>query len=78
MSGAKPPGQHAVEMCWAILDAPPAGPEELFHSCVDTRSPFRLEFSGHERGNTVYFALRWENSRGEKGPWGEVWNAIIP
>jgi hypothetical protein len=31
-----------------------------------------------QRGKTVYFALRWENTRGEKGPWSEIMSAIIP
>jgi hypothetical protein len=43
-----------------------------------TRTPFTLEFSGHERGKTVYFALRWENTRGEKGHWSPIQNAIVP
>jgi hypothetical protein len=75
---AKPPGQHCVEAGWVIADAPPASWEELLHSAVTTRSPLTLSFEYHERGKTVYFALRWENTRGEKGPWSEIRGAIIP
>jgi hypothetical protein len=30
------------------------------------------------RGKTVWFRLRWENNRGQKGPWSELYSAIIP
>jgi hypothetical protein len=74
----KPAGQHGAEIRWAILDTPPARWDELIHSDIDTNSPFTLIFEHDQRGKTVYFALRWENTRGEKGPWSEIQNAIIP
>jgi hypothetical protein len=61
-----------------ISDVPVVDVNELIHSAFDTRTPFSLEFQGHERGKTVYLALRWENTRGEKGPWSSVQSAIIP
>jgi hypothetical protein len=75
---AKPPGQHGVEISWMISDVPVVDADDLVHSAFDTRTPFTLEFQGHERGKTVYLALRWENTRGEKGPWSVVQSAIIP
>lgn len=75
---AKPAGAHGVEIAWAILDVPPTDWKELSHSSFDTRTPYRLTFDGSERGKTVYFALRWENTRGEKGPWSAIESAIIP
>jgi hypothetical protein len=75
---AKPKGVHGAEIAWAILDAPPVDWSSLVHSAFDTRTPVQLVFSGAERGKTLYFALRWENTKGEKGPWSEIYNAIIP
>jgi hypothetical protein len=75
---AKPPGQHGAEIRWMISDVPMVDANELLHSVFDTRTPFTLEFGGHERGKTVYFALRWENTRGQKGHWSPIQNAIIP
>jgi hypothetical protein len=75
---AKPAGQHGAEIRWMISDVPVADANELIHSSFDTRTPFNLEFGGHERGKTVYFALRWENTRGQKGPWSPIQSAIIP
>jgi hypothetical protein len=59
------------------LDEKPKDWEELIHSTFSTRSPFRLSFKGTDRGKVLYFALRWDNTRGEKGPWSEILNVII-
>jgi hypothetical protein len=77
-SGAKPAGVHGVEIRWCILGVPPASIDELIHSAFDTRSPFALDFEESDRGKSVYFCLRWENSKGEKGPWSEIVMSIIP
>jgi hypothetical protein len=75
---AKPAGVHGFETAWAILETAPTDWTQLNHSVFCTRTPLRLTFSGNERGKTLYFALRWENTRGVKGPWTEIMNAIIP
>jgi hypothetical protein len=75
---AKPAGQHGAEICWAISDTPIVNVEDLAHSSFDTRTPFTLEFKGDQRGKTVYFCLRWENTRGEKGHWSPIQSAVIP
>jgi hypothetical protein len=75
---AKPKGVHGVEIGWDVRDTPPVDVEELTRSSFDTRSPFRMTFERHLSGKTLYFALRWENTVGEKGPWGEIQNVVIP
>ncbi|MDR2622468.1 MAG: hypothetical protein LBC48_07815 [Dysgonamonadaceae bacterium] len=75
---AKPAGVHGAELVWAIRDTPPDDWAELTHSSFDTRTPFYLSFDGEKRGKKLYFALRWENTRGEKGPWSTIFNTIIP
>ena len=77
-NNAKPKGVHGAEIRWAIRDTAPAGVKELGNSAFDTRTPFTLEFDDTERGKTVYFCLRWENTRSEKGPWSEIVSAIVP
>jgi hypothetical protein len=74
----KPKGQHGAEIAWVISDVPPTKWADLIHSNIDTNSPFTLEFENDQRGKTVYFALRWENTRGEKGPWSVIQSAVIP
>jgi hypothetical protein len=75
---AKPKGCHGVEIAWAILDEPPLDWAQLTHSSFDTRTPAQLVFTGEQRGKTLYFAMRWENTRGEKGPWSDITGTIIP
>jgi hypothetical protein len=75
---AKPKGVHGAEICWAIRDTPPEHWKELTNSSFDTHTPLRLEFDIEERGRTLYFAIRWENTRGEKGLWSEIQTAVIP
>jgi hypothetical protein len=43
-----------------------------------TRTPHVLEFTEPQRGQTVYLALRWQNEKGEKGPWSEIQSTVIP
>jgi hypothetical protein len=75
---AKPEDVHGLEVRWLISDTPPIDWSELIHSEFATRSPLKLAFEGHDRGKRIYIAGRWENSRGEKGPWTEIQSAIIP
>jgi hypothetical protein len=75
---AKPPGVHGLEIAYALLPQPPADWSALTHSDFDTQTPFRITFTGDDRGKTVYFATRWENTRGEKGPWTDIQSAIVP
>jgi hypothetical protein len=75
---AKPAGQQAVEIAWVISSEKPEQLSELIHSEISTRSPCRLSFNYSQRGKTIYFALRWINTRGKKGPWGSLRQTIIP
>jgi hypothetical protein len=75
---AKPAGVHGVEIIWEILDAPTNDWSKLTHSAFDTHTPYIFTFSGLERGKTLYFSLRWENTRGDKGPLTEISSTIIP
>jgi hypothetical protein len=75
---AKPAGVHGMEIRWAILGAAPTDWDELTNSVFSIRTPCRLTFLYNQRGKTLYFALRWEDNRGKKGPWSEIHETIIP
>jgi hypothetical protein len=77
-SRAKPDGIQGAEIVYAILDAPPVTTEDLIHSDFSTRSPRTFVFDENQRGKTVWYRLRWENRRGRKGPWSELYSAVIP
>ena len=74
----KPHGVHGAEIRWVILDHAPVSVEELTNSDFDTASPFTLKFDENQRGQRVYFCLRWETNTNIKGPYGEIYSAIIP
>jgi hypothetical protein len=77
-SRAKPKGQHGVELVYLISNERPNNISQLIHTVFDTSSPITIEFSEEERGKNFWFAVRWENTRGEKGPWSAINSAIIP
>jgi hypothetical protein len=77
-SFAKPANVHGMEMKWAILDHTPEGWDELVNSVFDTATPLIMTFEGEQRGKMLYFACRWENNIGQKGPWSEIYSIIIP
>jgi hypothetical protein len=74
----KPKNCHGMELRWAILDQAPTDWNALTNSVFDTASPLELSFSGEQRGKTLFFACRWENNIGQKGPWSEILSVIIP
>ncbi|MDR3267926.1 MAG: hypothetical protein LBT83_02520 [Tannerella sp.] len=78
MSRAKPFGVHGAEILWEVADEPTESWDDLSHSTFSTASPLRMTFQSNQRGKSLCFAARWENTRGVKGPLNEVTLAIIP
>lgn len=74
----KPAGVHGAEIVWAIMDTTPTEWQQLTNSSFSTSTPFRLTFDGNQRGKRLYYAFRWENTRGIKGPWGSIQDTVIP
>ena len=74
----KPHGVHGAEIRWALLDHEPASENELTNSDFNTASPLTLIFDESQRGKRVYFCLRWESTTNLKGPFGEIYSAVIP
>jgi len=35
-------------------------------------------FPAEDSGKTAYFSIRYKNSKGQAGPWGPVFSAVIP
>jgi hypothetical protein len=75
----KPDGQHGAEINWAYKDATPVdNPEHFPNSMFDTATPFTLTFQSEDSGREIYISLRWENTRGLKGPWSVVETIHVP
>jgi hypothetical protein len=75
-SVAKPDGVRGCQI-WFKIGEPAIDPSELSYMTTDTASPFTYQYNGVNAGKTVYYWLRWENTRGETGPWSDVVMATI-
>jgi hypothetical protein len=75
---SKPRGQHGVEIRWTFSEKPVEDTNDLLNSVFYTASPAILTFQGHEQGRVIYLAMRWENMRGEKGPWSHIERTTVP
>ncbi|MDR2020564.1 MAG: hypothetical protein LBQ14_07345 [Treponema sp.] len=69
-------GPASEKFPFRITGTPKSG-RDLPYSLFTRRKKERFDFDG-ESGNTVYFCLRYENSKGEAGPFGPVLSAVIP
>jgi hypothetical protein len=78
--GVMPQGGASTEAATGVkrelMKVPTTG-DELPHSRFVRRKKERLYFTG-DSGKTVYFCIRYENSKGDAGPWGPIFSAIIP
>jgi hypothetical protein len=75
-SRAKPAGVRGCQI-WCKIGSPVVDPSELSYVATDTASPYVHHFNGADAGKVVYYWLRWENTRGEVGPWSDVVMATI-
>lgn len=73
---AKPEGVRGCQI-WLKIGSPAASPKELSFIATDTKTPYTHEFEGADAGKMVYYWLRWENTRGETGPWSEPIQATV-
>ena len=76
-SKAKPAGVRGCQVWLKIGTAPPASASELHFLATDTRSPYVAQFDAADAGKTAYYWLRWENTKGETGPWSAAVSATI-
>lgn len=76
-SRAKPDGVIGCEIWMKVGEPFPAGPDELRYLATDTRSPYVVEFEASDAGKMAYYMLRWVNTRGERGPWGQTVGGTI-
>lgn len=76
-SKAKPAGVHGCEV-WSKIDgSAPLDASELDYLGTNTSSPFSVNFEGKNAAKSVYYWLRWVNTRGEAGPWSRTISAMV-
>ena len=76
-SKAKPDGVRGAQLWIKIGDPAPVGASELTFLATDTRTPYVADFTGTDANKVAHYMLRWENTRGETGPWSETASATI-
>jgi hypothetical protein len=69
--------ENAIGAKRELVKTPISG-EELPHSKFTRRKKERFDFPQEDCGKTVYFCIRYENTKGQPGPWGPIFSAIIP
>jgi hypothetical protein len=67
-----------VVLYYSVSDTPITNPNDLAQSRLATRSPHEFSFDPSQRSKTAYLAGRWQNRRGELGPWSEIVSIVIP
>jgi len=60
------------------LRRPPQNPEELTASHFTRRKRDLIEFPYDNSGKQCFICVRYENSKGDKGPWGPMGSSFIP
>ncbi len=77
-SKAKPNGVRGAQVRVFIGANPPADLEQFPWVALDSATPYLMLHNAADAGKTAYYALRWENTRGETGPWSDAASATIP
>jgi hypothetical protein len=60
------------------LHREPVSGEELPHSKFTRCKKKLFDFPGDDSAKTAWFCIRLENGKGEAGPWGPLFSAVIP
>ena len=70
---------HGFEVRGAIANSPILDGEwqKFDRSYFSTTSPLIISDLSSFIGKIFYFAVRWENTTGEKGPWSQVYSVMI-
>ena len=77
---SKPDGVDGAEIYLKIVptgDPAPANPNELTFAGVATTSKVTRTFDAEDAGKTCYYRMRWVNTTGKPGPWGQQVGATI-
>jgi hypothetical protein len=59
-------------------DLPPSSGKDLRESKFSRQKKILFSFEPEYKGQLVYFCVRYENSKGEAGDWGDLSAALIP
>ena len=72
----KPEGVRGCQI-WCKEGEPALDEKQLLFLGTDTASPFLKKYLIADAGKTIHYWLRWENTRGETGPWSSIISATV-
>ncbi len=76
-SRARPVGVRGCEIWYFIGATAPADVKQYRFLAVDSESPYIATFDGTDAGKSVWYILRWTNTRNQTGPWSAPVMATI-
>lgn len=74
---AKPEGVMGCQIWVKVGDPAPTGPSQLHFLATDTATPYIAEYDEADANKVAHYMLRWENRKGEAGPWSQTVSATI-
>ena len=75
---ARPRGVAFAEIFYQIGGTPPVDSSQMPLRVLNGRSPVHIQFEPDAVGQRVFFCMRWVNTRGEHGPSGVPFSAVVP
>lgn len=72
----KPAGVRGCEI-WMGKGTMPVNDDDYRYLATDTATPYIVKFDLSEAGSTVWYRLRWVNTRGKVGPWSSVKSGVV-
>ena len=76
-SKAKHSGVLGAQIYHQIGGAAPFNGEGMAFLGLDTKIPYLHQNEAADVGKTVFYCSRWQNAKGEAGPWGPVVSATV-
>jgi hypothetical protein len=74
---AKPEGAQGIEVCIQVGGEMPTDPATMSERRIFTSSPIHLQFGFEDELKIVYLVFRWVGTRGDYGPWSEIYRIVI-
>ena len=74
----KPNDAYGVKYAWEIRETLPESPDDLRHSLFSRKTVHVFDYEEKDRGKKVFYAARYENAKGEGGPWSDIIDLLIP
>jgi hypothetical protein len=72
---------HGCKIVYDLFEqgaAPPTSEKQLTEMRFVRRKKESFVFQPQDSGKKAYFAMRYENSKGEAGPWCPIFSVLIP